>query len=262
MVSTGTNTLNLLGFDFAAAQTTPHSWYAYNQLNDLQTRRPVDLEPIEDVRIGALIEPQAAGVSVQLNTTCRLDDPQGRVWQLEASIDDTGQAKLIARSSFGQERTLAQTTVEPLKKGHAARLELWYADQQASFWIDGKRTLVWEFDALLIRPGPAKLPAVNLGVRGQAVVREIELDRDIFYTGRDPRSRMGLGVLEQDILALGPAGVPLAAIARQRRAGIRHRVARLARRFVQRSKLGVGRRQCGALDGRQRLGWSLAGGQR
>ena len=196
MVSTG-ETLNVLGFDFAAAQATPHSLYAYNQLNDLQTRRPVDLDPIEDVRIGALIEPQSDSVSVQLNTSCRLDDPQSRVWQLEASIDDTGQARLIARSSFGKERTLAQTTVAPLKKGHAARLELWYADQQASFWIDGKRTLVWEFDALLVRPSPAKLPAVNLGVRGQAVVREIELDRDIYYTGRDPRSRMGLGVLEQ-----------------------------------------------------------------
>ncbi len=198
MVSTGNNALNWLSFDFAAAQTTPHSLYAYNQLNDLQTRRPVDLEPIEDVRIGALVEPQAAGVSVQLNTTCRLDDPQGRVWQLEASIDDAGQAKLIARSNFGQERTLAQAMVQPLKKGHAARVELWYADQQASFWIDGVRTLVWEFDALLIRPSPAKLPAVNLGVRGQAVVREIELDRDIYYTGRSPaRSSPGLGVLEQ-----------------------------------------------------------------
>ena len=198
MVSTGDNTMNWLSFDFAAAQTTPHSLYAYNQLNDLQTRRPVDLEPIEDVRISALIEPQADGVSVQMSTTSRLDNAQGPAWQLEASIDATGQARLTARSITKRERTLAQASVEPLKKGHATRVELWYADQQASLWIDGKRTLVWGFDELLVRPGPDKLPSVSLGVQGQAVVREIELDRDIYYTSRSPaRANLGLGAMEQ-----------------------------------------------------------------
>lgn len=183
--------------------------YPYNQLQAQH-----GLEPIEDVRIAARIEPIDTPVGITFTTTARLDNaglgygPE----RLALGIAPTGEVTLEAIGLGGDGgRVLERARIDPLPIGRPTRVEFWYADQQASLWIDGDRVLAWGYelplDALVHRPRPAAKPRISIRVTGPVNLHDVQVDRDLYYSNHlgDMTARAALipGV-DPGPLTLGP----------------------------------------------------------
>jgi len=194
--------------------------YAYNQQKGpflaeeereaLRDRRsmvqlppPWDPEPIEDVRVGATVVPEAEGLVVRLSTTGRLlKAPTGGVAAatLTAELDAKGNARLIAAGEDGVARAvLAESAGSPLPEGKPTRLELWWVDHQASLWRDGERVAVWSLDLpwgqIAQMPMPTRHPDVSVELSGAgATLHHVNLDRDLYYSASPGGSRKRAGV--------------------------------------------------------------------
>lgn len=183
----------VIRFDFQHAYQGGPGLYAYNELKP----SILPFESIEDVRIAASIEAQSQGMSVELRTTSRLDDPKGVIRPVVGRIDAQG----IASLWFGDGEPLnTSTMVGPFVPGQARTVELWYVDQEASLWVDGERVLFRQFDvpveAIQTRMRPATVPRVAIEVVGSAAtLRRVELDRDLYYTGINPHGIPARGAL-------------------------------------------------------------------
>ena len=183
----------VIRFDFQTAFHGGPGLYAYNELKP----SVFPFEPIEDVRIAASFEALSEGMSVELRTTSRLDDPQGEIRPVIARIDAQG----IASLWFGEGDPLNKSAmVGSFVPGQTRTVELWYVDQEASLWIDGRRVLFSQFDvpieAVQARMRPATVPNVAIEVAGSAaVLREVELDRDLYYTGMNLHGALARGAL-------------------------------------------------------------------
>ena len=180
-------------FNFQQAESDRVNWYPYNEF-----RSALLSEPIEDVRIAATFQPEQAGLSVRLQTTARLDAMPGRrnPYILEGVIDSQGNAAIQRRdvSDAGTTDTSKKAEVlktgktEPFAAGEPRSVDLWYVDQQASLWVDGKQLLVQNFDlpsieAVRDREPPRLYPRVSISVAGSPVsLRRVQLDRDIYYS--------------------------------------------------------------------------------
>ncbi len=201
-------------FDFDTSLQGGPGEYAYNQIK----RMTLPFEPIEEVRIAAAFEPREPGLAVVLQTTARLDNPQGHPMALMAVVDAQGLASLHAVDPrAGSTRQLqGPVDVGPFAAGRSRFVELWYADQEASLWIDGKRVLVHAFDIpfeviQLRRPAPA-YPDVAVQVAGSPVtLHRLELDRDLYYSSTRIEGTPARGALIKtpgggisDPVALGP----------------------------------------------------------
>ncbi len=182
-------------FDFARAVRAvergyfPPALYAYNQRHD-----EYDIEPVEEVRVAALVQAGADGLSVRFSTTARLpglgDD--AATFRLRATLRSDGQLVLDAfHPESGEATPLVETAVGPLREGDRRSVELWYVDQQASVWIDGKRVLKHDFDAsleaILARPAlpGASVPQIAIEVDRPAMLHNVEVDRDLYYQDRN-----------------------------------------------------------------------------
>lgn len=154
-------------------------------------------EPVEDVRLAASFEPDQAGLRVTMTTTARLHDEQHRdvtvgAERLIATLDEDGQLVLTAADlDTGEPRAeLARVQVAPLAAGQTTRVELWFVDQEAIVWIDGRDVLRRRFDpdmaVLRERPAPLPRPTVlGIEVAGTPVtLHQVELDRDLYYSDR------------------------------------------------------------------------------
>ena len=211
-----------LRFDFRAALEGGPGLYAYNHLKGLVLG--LHDEPIEDIRLAAVVEPTVNGAGVTLATTARLDTPLGPL-PLEASLLPGGGAELTTIDpTTGGKRVLAsadRVDVPALAAGRARLVELWYVDQQASLWIDGERVLMWQYDLphsqtlaespILTRPGMTRHPEVSLRVASSGAVRvhRIELDRDLYYSSTQPGgATLGRGAIVKH-LADGSRGQPM-----------------------------------------------------
>ncbi|MFA9476930.1 S26 family signal peptidase [Phycisphaerales bacterium AB-hyl4] len=186
--------------------------YPYNQ-----HRAWIDPEPMEDIRLAVGVEPDQAGLRIALTTTARLHDGQHQdtelgAEQLTATLDETGELRLTAGDlETGEIRAeLDRVQVRPLRPGRTTRLELWYVDQEASVWIDGRRVLQRRFDppmdVLRERPGPLDRPeTLHISVAGSPVtLHQVELDRDLYYStlsGADQRRARGAMVRLGDRVA-------------------------------------------------------------
>jgi signal peptidase I len=180
-----------LRFDFRRMREGGPGLYVYNQLKGLGV---VHDEPIEDIRLAAFVEPAAAGASVTLSTTARVDAAHGPV-PLHARLDGRGRVELVTLDPrTGEDRVLASddSPAHVLHPGRTRRIELWYVDQQASLWLDGRRVVVWQYDLpnsedlmsspIMTRPGPALRPELAITVAGApTAIHHIELDRDLYY---------------------------------------------------------------------------------
>lgn len=183
----------VIRFDFQRAYHGGPGHYAYNELKQPN----LSFEPIEDVRIAVSFEAQGEGMSVELRTTSRLDDPQGDIRPVVARIDAQG----ITSLWFGQDDPMNKSTlVEPFVPGQTRTVELWYVDQEASLWIDGERVLFRQFDVpidtIKTRMRPATVPSVAIEVTGSAaVLRDVKVDRDLYYTDMKHHSTQARGAL-------------------------------------------------------------------
>lgn len=205
-------------FDFNRALDGGIGLYAYNQ-----AKGPLD-EPIEDIRLAVFVEPSRAGATLTLSTTARLDNSLGPM-PLEARLDHDGAAVLATIDpQTGQPRILASADPSrrrALRPGVTRGLELWYVDQQASFWVDGRQVIKWQYDLpnsetlwtspIFTRPAISDRPDVAVRVAGAPlVVHRLELDRDLYY-GSTPAmgsNPVRAGVLKN--LAPGSRGQPIA----------------------------------------------------
>ncbi len=205
--------------------------YPYNHLST-QNLQP---EPIEDVRLLVAVELMTSSHTggkagghvggnaggnvggVRLSTTARLDTHPDRPVTLSAVIDPTGRARLEAidhESAQPLARVLAETRIDALSVGQTSVLELWYVDQEASLWVDGKQVLRWGFE-LDIDTLRERLPMVHnthqqdpdkqqpiLRVEisdATAKVHRVEVDRDLFYStlfsdGHQSRGTLAKGI--------------------------------------------------------------------
>ena len=95
---------------------------------------------------------------------------------------------LTATGRDGKEETLDRGSVDAFLPGRAHEVELWYVDQEASLWVDGRpivrANFALDFQYLVDRaPLPNRsTPEIRIGVSGAPVVLErVEVDRDIYY---------------------------------------------------------------------------------
>ncbi|MEX0885926.1 MAG: S26 family signal peptidase [Phycisphaeraceae bacterium] len=195
----------VIRFDFAAGGDDELAGvYPYNQFKDNRMRP----EPIEDVRIAAHVQPAAAGLGVTLATTARLHDTDHQDTRigaepLVARLEGDGTLRLIAGRG-DRERELARVSVAPLATGRSTAVELWHVDQEASVWVDGERVLNHQLNpsmrVLMRRPPPEDVPEVAIALDGPATLHAVELDRDLYYSGRSYQStppRVARGALER-----------------------------------------------------------------
>ena len=172
--------------------------YPYNQFKPY----PMDWEPIEDIRLAAVFQPDEAGLSVKLSTTARLD--RDAVETLTAGIDAQGTVTLTATGPDGRTRELARSAIAPFAAEQNRRVELWYVDHEASVWVEGERVLRKRFDLPLERlrqrrPAPP-VPELSIAVAGSPVaLHKVQLDRDLYYSTRNPtEGRIARGALRRD----------------------------------------------------------------
>lgn len=161
-----------------------------NAYNQLKLGRPV-IDPIEDVRVAASFQPDNSGLSTYLTTSSRLNDTAegGAIHVLRLDVSSSGEVALSRRrGTRGESETLGKAAVDRFEPGVTRRVELWYVDQEASAWVDGKRVLQVRFDigslelARSRRAAPL-FPEVTIGVTGSPVtMHRVDVDRDIYYT--------------------------------------------------------------------------------
>lgn len=183
------------------------TWYPYNQL--YQGRQARDYEPElmpEDLRIGATFEPQSKGLSVTLSTQARINlaMPDAPPSTLSAHITSEGQAWLEETTHEGVVNALtSRVNVSTFTPGRGKRVELWYVDQEASLWVDGKLVALKRFElpmeSIVRRLPLSQPPRPAIEVNGPAVtLHEVNVDRDIHYTMHLAGSTLyGLGTLQK-----------------------------------------------------------------
>jgi signal peptidase I len=165
---------------FRFSRRTASQYYAYNMLG----RGPGE-EFVDEMRIAATVIPQGPGARATFTTT-------GRSMAFRAVIEPDGKISLH-RSVMGEtgpgawSEPLVQGRTRPLPADRASRVEFWHADQALSLWIDGALAAYWTYDMDMDQPAnvqPTRQPpAAAIEVQGPTVaMRDIELDRDLYYT--------------------------------------------------------------------------------
>jgi len=200
-----------LAFDFSE-QRFRYNFYVYNQITAQKAASRAHMalgsEPIDDIRLAAKVMPAAEGLIASLRLRTRFFD-------IDGAFDASGRAVLRTRS-HGEtdagwvERAAGTFDRMPIRRG--TRIELWHVDQAMTMWVDGEPVASWAYDLndvgvsldLLRTNGPENAPAAAIGLAGaEAIVRDIELDRDLFYTqgrydGTPPRLPPGSPPLGTD----------------------------------------------------------------
>jgi signal peptidase I len=203
-----------IAFDFDLHAANGSGQYAYSQIK----MGPSPTEPIEDIRLAVAVQPDAPNLFLSLETTSRLDDPQGRTVPLWAAILPDGHAELGSLDPVTHETRLWKSSndVGPFIAGRTRVVELWYVDQEASLWVDGKRVLVHPFEVpfevLTTRDKPERHPAVAIQLGGaSATLHRVDLDRDLYYsdisvTGQPARGAIAPGFSDTNAppVTLGP----------------------------------------------------------
>ena len=182
-----------LRFDFDRAERRGPGTYVYNQFS------VVRLEPIEDVRVAASFEPEAEGLSIALSTTIRPPNdtrPGAELVPVIGRIDSQGRCSLELVDPVTDQLAVrpAVSSPWPLPAGRATTVELWYVDQEASLWVNGRCVVRWPFEleieVVKRRPFPdqgplLQRPHIRIKVDGPAVtLHRVQVDRDLYYSSR------------------------------------------------------------------------------
>ncbi|MFA7236325.1 MAG: S26 family signal peptidase [Phycisphaeraceae bacterium] len=193
----GTNVpgAGVLRFDFERHPWATKDYSAYNNLAIYSLRdSPVF---VEDMRVGLTVLPHATGGEVTLHIGGELLDYQGAI-RPDGSIElriAPGGAKRTERTWT----TVAQAPGQPLAADQTHRVELWCVDQSAQLWVDGEMALKYDIPVadqtddqspfvlsvrtLLAHNEIGEPPRISVTLGGAAMdVRDIDLDRDLYYT--------------------------------------------------------------------------------
>lgn len=173
-------------FNMSGAFGTPNYASQYNKYPYNQSGGSSN--PIEDIRLAAAFTPQTPNATLKLSTTARLDRPGNGPEKLQAALSTDGTLYLAAIGRDDAERTLGQPVkIDALRQGIATQIELWFVDDEASIWINGKRELVYPFDLtwdqIAARQVQDRAPtiAISVDADGPVELRRVELDRDLYY---------------------------------------------------------------------------------
>ncbi len=158
--------------------------YPYNQVNQWSGHRE---EPMEDVRLSALVTPQGPSAVVTMQSSLRFQE--GPV-PVRVNFRASGsQSVSIERMDGDAWEVLGTAELSGmLRAGRGTMLEAWVVDQTLIAWVDGREVLRYAFEVpfktLLSRAGPVS-PYANevwIGVSGPAMTLErVGLDRDLYY---------------------------------------------------------------------------------
>lgn len=208
-----------LEFDFTRAEHDGPGVYAYNQLSEVRAAGapvfPGRDEPIEDVRVSAAFQPDAPGLSIALSTTIRPPNDTSAGAELVpviGRIDARGRCSLELVDPATDELAARYADEADSSAGHAfpagtaTTVELWYVDQEASLWIDGRCALRWPFelDIEVVRQRPfpdgrptLQRPRIRIEVDGPPVtLHRVQVDRDLYYSsGADSVRATGQAML-------------------------------------------------------------------
>ena len=183
-------------FDFSRSHSfNVPSMYVYNQHKPMSR-----MHGIEDIRLGLTVIPSGKAVNVKLETTGRWDGKLTSTPRaiLAGRIDAEGKATLTVSDpqNMGEVKTLVAGQVRKIDR--KTELELWYADQQLILWRDGEKVLSAEYDLplneLIKREAPEATPRVSITVDEPCVLKDVELDRDMYYASI-PLKRLGRGTI-------------------------------------------------------------------
>lgn len=181
-----------IAFDFRiGGNNNLPSIYAYNQL--VPTPHGSLTDKIEDIRLAVSLESQSSDTSVELTTQTRLT---GLTQTVTARVDADGTITLFAIEPETSTRVeLMKVKGRPLDTAGATPIEFWSVDQELSVWINGKRELRYLYaseltaEELANRPMPARLPQIQIELSGgPATLHQVELDRDLYYASKNPRT--------------------------------------------------------------------------
>lgn len=196
-----------LRFGFKAIERNWSGAYPYNQVSLRYAPQITTVEPIEDVRIAVLFQPDGEGLSVALTTTIRPPNDTSAGAEpvpVIARIDAEGRCSLELVDPTTDELTVryAGTPDNPVRHpfpaGRATSVELWYVDQEASLWIEGRCILRWQFELdfevikwrpFTDRDGALHRPQIRIDVDGPTVtLGRVQIDRDLYYSAPRPRN--------------------------------------------------------------------------
>ncbi|QQE12378.1 signal peptidase I [Planctomycetota bacterium] len=191
------DTPSAIAFDFTRGfEHTQSSMYPYNELKDTSA-----LEPIEDIRLSVVVNPQKTNTDITLSTTARWNspDPQAPPFILAASLSE-GNALLTATNpQTGETQTLDVIPYPSLLPNTNTELQLRYIDQQLSLWIDGSQILSDSYDLpldfLAERRAADPTPRIKIITSGPTTFHDINLDRDLYYAPRPTNGLLGHGAM-------------------------------------------------------------------
>ncbi len=150
-------------------------------------------EPIEDIRLAATVVPDGIQTRVTLATTARLGHDTERLranfstWEIyltrQKLVDGGLDGGLVDR---GLPDRYASVPIELFAPETATTIELWYVDQEALVFVDGKLVLRHAFDLpldeLMARPAARSTPDVTIEPSGSPLtLYDVQLDRDLYY---------------------------------------------------------------------------------
>lgn len=212
---------------------SPEVKYPYSASYDT-SRSPSWRHPIEDLRLAAtVILPKDAGeFEAVLKTTARLDDMTtsdamsknpslSNSHMLRARFAMNGAVVIERLDAEGKPVTLAQGQAPAMEPGGLGRrIELWYVDDEASAWVDGKRIAAHAFDGaaggwsasqLIARAPCTATAALEIDLHGKASgarLVNVDFDHDLYYAS----GNAGGGAGKQGTLlryATGAEGQPI-----------------------------------------------------
>lgn len=175
--------------------------YAYNYLRDLAYPSQMQYwQYFDEIRIAANVIPQIDKVDVELATQALIYH-QDEFTSLSAKITSTGDVILTWTDAEGDETTTTGKHNVAFERGKAVNVELWYVDMELSCWIDGEQVAVHRFEISdddvpwesmkgrtdqredsFTKPVQTRLPSPAIRISGPAILKHVELDRDLHYT--------------------------------------------------------------------------------
>ncbi len=175
-----------LVFDFNRAINNPPGLHPYNQARAYGLGLHLFLE---DVRIAAGFQPHDSQLSIELQTTGRIDASNEPVTLL-GRIGPDGSTSIGRLDDEGTYHAFRTGSIAPGRPGATRQVELWFVDQELSLWVDGELALEpmrfdIPYEAVVERPTLTQHPEVAISVSGSPVtLHRVEVDRDLYYISR------------------------------------------------------------------------------
>lgn len=183
----------LIRFDFALAAEDKAGLFPYNHLKGRPPSWVHDPDKlrIEDVRIAADFQPLEQGLSLEIQTTARIDE-SNRPVLLAGRIGADGQASIGKYEAFDKYQAFDEISVDSFVENRIRKIELWFVDQELILWVDDIPILSKQFDIpvenVRLRPmleEKDRWPRIAVAAENAAVaIHRVKVDRDTYYISK------------------------------------------------------------------------------